>query len=242
MNHLDSWELYFISQTVWGLQVQDGTLRSLWGTDPKSQSGKPGHTGVFATKVGSHNIKRLLLKETKYLKWRNIVLFYVWEDTRVCVPWNPSFDLHLSCLGPCFLTLRPSGCTTPWLPRWAASWRASVPTVSLSALTGREAVMWWLEGCDILCLLTRRWHFPSAVWEKPGASSVCWCTGSVFCPQSGRNQVWLPVVPCSESLNLPEPCRAARRKCCPGMFPSTWCLRGLVGGQSCGHGAALWGH
>ena len=33
----------------------------------------------------SLDIKRLLLKKTRYPKVRNFVLFYVWEDARVCL-------------------------------------------------------------------------------------------------------------------------------------------------------------
>ena len=45
---------------------------------------EPGYLGHFARKTGSQNIKRsLLIKETRCVKLRNLVLFYVWEDSRV---------------------------------------------------------------------------------------------------------------------------------------------------------------
>ena len=39
------------------------------------------------------------LKKTSYPKWRNLVLFYVWEDAKVWACWNHSFDILLSYLG-----------------------------------------------------------------------------------------------------------------------------------------------
>ena len=55
-------------------------------------------------KPGSWNLKRLLLKKIRYLKWRNLALFYAWEDARVWAHWNHFLDMHLNCLGPvsCF--------------------------------------------------------------------------------------------------------------------------------------------
>ena len=63
-----------------------------------------GYIGVLQQSAGSLNIERLLLKKIKYLKLRNLMLFYTWEDARVWAHWNHSFDLHLSHLGPvsCF--------------------------------------------------------------------------------------------------------------------------------------------
>ena len=36
----------------------------------------------------------------RYLKLRNLALFYVWEDAKLWAHWNHSFDGHLSFLGP----------------------------------------------------------------------------------------------------------------------------------------------
>ena len=57
-------------------------------------------------------------------------LFYVWEDARVWAHWNPSFDMHLSYLGPEFCVF------TSWVPQG-----------SLQVL----AAVWWLlsGGCQI---------------------------------------------------------------------------------------------
>ena len=42
-----------------------------------------GYIGVLQQRAGSLNIERLLLKKIKYLKLRNLMLFYTWEDARV---------------------------------------------------------------------------------------------------------------------------------------------------------------
>ena len=42
----------------------------------------------------------LWIKKTRYLKLRNLALFYIWEDTKVWAHWNRSLHVHLSYLGP----------------------------------------------------------------------------------------------------------------------------------------------
>ena len=49
----------------------------------------------------SQNIKRLLLIKGKQIsQLMNLVLFYVWEDTRVLSSWKHFFDIHLNYLRP----------------------------------------------------------------------------------------------------------------------------------------------
>ena len=58
-----------------------------------------------------------LLKKTKYLKLRNLVLFCIWEDARVRAYWNHSFDMHLSYLVSISYVFSPWiywGCTIRW--------------------------------------------------------------------------------------------------------------------------------
>ena len=53
-------------------------------------------------------------KKTRHLKFKNSVLVYVWEDARLWVHWNHTFDVHLSSLWPAscsFLSQVPSGLT-----------------------------------------------------------------------------------------------------------------------------------
>ena len=69
-------------------------------------------------------------KKTRHLKFKNSVLVYVWEDARLWVHWNHTFDVHLSSLWPA-----------------SCSFLSQVP----SGLTVRP--LQWLDGCDILCLL-----------------------------------------------------------------------------------------
>ena len=64
---------------------------------------------------------------------RNLVPFYIWEDARVWAPWNHSFAVHFSHPGPVvcsFPSWVPSGCTV-----------------------GGGCRGWWLDDCNILCLL-----------------------------------------------------------------------------------------
>ena len=71
---------------------------------PKRQGEVPGYIEVLQQMTGHLNIKRLLLKKTRWPKSRNLALFYVWEAARVWVHWNHSFDTCLSFQGPvsCF--------------------------------------------------------------------------------------------------------------------------------------------
>ena len=71
------------------------------------------------------------LKKARRLKFRNLVLFYVWEDARVWTHWSRSFDVHLSSLGP-------GSCVfTTWVPQ--------------GLLWGVAAVWWLLDGrCSFL--------------------------------------------------------------------------------------------
>ena len=52
-------------------------------TAPRRRGGKPDNIGVLQQRTGSLNIRRLLLKQTRYPKLRNLVLFYAWEEARV---------------------------------------------------------------------------------------------------------------------------------------------------------------
>ena len=138
------------------LQVENYVLfgRQNWGFKPGSQPlGSErlllrGKGGAFTypimdiqeflrQKPGSWNLKRLLLKKIRYLKWRNLALFYAWEDARVWAHWNHSFDMHLDYMGPEYYfspSWIPLGCTVggdcsgwelgsgqPLSPSWVSS-------------------------------------------------------------------------------------------------------------------------
>ena len=124
--------------------------------------GEPGYVGVLQQRAGSVNVKRLLLiKKTRYVKLRNLVLFCVWEGARVWVHWNHSFDMHLS-------SLRPVSCVfTSWVSSgltvgracslMAARWQVFFPTWVPSGLTSSpQAGAAIADDCDVLCLLIRQ--------------------------------------------------------------------------------------
>ena len=113
------------------------------------------------------NIKRLpLIGETRYPKLRKLVLFYVWEDTRVWAHWNHSFLTHLSYLGPLscvFTAWVPPGLPTEpfralyreWLQSVAARWK-----VFFSFLSFLRTHQLTLEGCNHWWL----WHPCLLIW------------------------------------------------------------------------------
>ena len=113
-----------------GHSISDNSERLLWG----GKEGARIYRSFQNKRPGSWNIKRsLLIKENQMSQVQNLMLFYVWETARVRASWNHSFDMHLGYL-------EPVPCSFPsWVP-------------SRSPLGA--AVMWWLDGCNILCLLT----------------------------------------------------------------------------------------
>ena len=53
-------------------------------TQLRRRGEKSGYVEVLQQRAGNLSIKiSLLTKETRYLKLRNLALFYVWEDSRV---------------------------------------------------------------------------------------------------------------------------------------------------------------
>ena len=86
----------------------------------------------------------------------DLVLFFVWENARVWVHWNHSFDMHLSYLGPVscsFPSWVPSGCTTgdgtvaeglaaPWFSSWVPSGPLS-GQVMTDRLMATASFGWW---------------------------------------------------------------------------------------------------
>ena len=63
------------------------------------------------------------------LQLRNLALFSIWEDARVWVHWNHSFDKHLSYLGArilCFLTLNPLSLSSWWRLQRLRTWQWAV--------------------------------------------------------------------------------------------------------------------
>ena len=108
-----------------------------------------GYVGVLQQRAGSRNIKRLLLiKETRYVNLRNLVLLYVWEVARVWVHWNHSFDMHLSSQGPAsciFSSWVSSGLTIgSGCSLMAARWQVLFPSWVPSGLTLEGCNCWWL--------------------------------------------------------------------------------------------------
>ena len=128
------------------------------------ESGALGYTGVLQQRVGSGNIKRLVLKKTGNPNVRNFVLFYVWEDARVWAHWNHSFDIPQLSGASILCFYIPSHHKECW--KSAGCYTADIPFPSwvLSGLTSSplvEAAM--SDDSDILCLLIRQEIFPFLV-------------------------------------------------------------------------------
>ena len=89
----------FIWQQNWGLKPKTQYLRWLWVTAPRGKGGARVYSS-FCNKdqvVGTWS-DYCWLEETRYLKLKNLVLFFVWKDARVWTHWNYSFDMHFSYL------------------------------------------------------------------------------------------------------------------------------------------------
>ena len=127
-----SWGLYFIQWKFLELQARDSISSNLERTPLRRWGEEPDYREVLQQRAGRLNIKRLLLKTTRYPKLWNLVLSMGrWKS------WNHSFDIHFTYLGTvsyfqilCFprahhLTIR-GGCHCRWLS-WtiqkAESWR-----------------------------------------------------------------------------------------------------------------------
>ena len=130
---------------------------------------------------GSQNLKRVpLIKENQTSQVKEFNDFLCMGGYKRLAHWNHSFDMHLSSLGPvsCFSpSWVPSGCNVwlvggggrlQWLRAW--QWAACLsPAWVPSMLTVPVAVMWWLDGCNILCLVI--WHtiFFIHIWFRRGS-------------------------------------------------------------------------
>ena len=133
---------------------------SLWDTVPKRQQGEPGYMGVFATKTSSQNTQRLLwIKENQISQVKEF-------STLLCTGRCKSLDSLKS-----FLWCAPYLCRANTLCFLILSflrvYRWGLTTVSddlmagnimflsrvPSGLTIRAALTWWLDCCNIFCLL-----------------------------------------------------------------------------------------
>ena len=79
------------------------------------------------------------------------VLFYVWEDSKVCANWNHSFDVHLNYAEPVSCVLpawNPSGCTVvSGCNVWGLGHQQLVsfhPEFPQGSPSG-DTVAWWLQ-------------------------------------------------------------------------------------------------
>ena len=136
------------------------SLSGDWGSEEATGGGE-GYTGGFATRPGSWNIKRLLLiKENWISQVKEFSAFLPRERCKSLGLLKPSFDLHLSSLGPasCVLSSRvPSGSTEVGEQQWlracqqAGSLFVSISSALRPRLRG-AGMWWWLDDCSILCL------------------------------------------------------------------------------------------
>ena len=121
---LKSWELYFGDITE-NYNLRGNLADSYEGLIQRGREGTRIYRGVFAEKkkwkkTMSSTIKRLLLiTKNRFPKLMILVVFYVWEVSRVWAHWNYSFAMHLNYLGPvaCFLHPEsPQGVPAPVAP------------------------------------------------------------------------------------------------------------------------------
>ena len=114
----------------------------------------------------------------QYLKLRNLVVFYVWEDAVVWAHWNHSFDIYLT-------SLEPVSCVfTSWLSRltvehdcglMAARWQVFFPSWVPSGLRiDGSCSHWWLwdplftdRAGNILLLNSIRWMYHNLFIYSP---------------------------------------------------------------------------
>ena len=87
---------------------------------------------------GAVRLHKKILRKTRYLKLRNLVLFCVWEGVSVWAYWNHSFHLHLSSLGP-------------------ASWFFLVPSL-LGVTVG--------SGCSLMAAKSQASFFLGPLWAQ----------------------------------------------------------------------------
>ena len=109
----------------------------------------------FATKGRKSEHQRYFceLKKTRYLKLRNLALFYIWKDARVWAHWNHSFPMHLSCLEPVSCNISHPDIFSSHCREWLQSNGCQMVQVFfLSALEGWNR--WWL------------WHPYVLIWQK----------------------------------------------------------------------------
>ena len=96
------------------------------------------------------------LKKTRHLKLMNVALFHLWEGENHWACWNHSFDRHLSYLRSVSPSWVFSGCTSGERLQWLDGSVVNILFLSWvpSGLTVWVAVLGWLDGCNILSLLT----------------------------------------------------------------------------------------
>ena len=113
----------------------------------------------------------------------NLELFYIWKDARVWALWNcyaPQLSgasvLYVLILS-LFRALLWSGASV------ADGLMAGILVLAwiLSGLIYVEAVMWWLDGCNILCLLI--WQATFFIQNGCGTDYLLWLEGALdTCP------------------------------------------------------------
>ena len=67
--------------------------KALWDCSEEAKE-EPEYIGVLQQKPGCQNIKKLLLKKTRYLKLMTLARFYVWEDASRH-SWKSFLGMHL---------------------------------------------------------------------------------------------------------------------------------------------------
>ena len=123
------------------------------------------------------------LKKTRYLKLIHSALFSIWVNAGVWSHWNPSFDMHLSDLGPvshfCILCFLSSGLTMGSDCSLMATWWYSfLPEFPEGSPTPPSKVAVITDDEDIFCLLiwqevlnvsikSKTKPLPNFFWLKP---------------------------------------------------------------------------
>ena len=82
-----------LSGRLWGYTWEAMAQKALWDCSEEAKE-EPEYIGVLQQKPGCQNIKKLLLKKTRYLKLMTLARFYVWEDASRH-SWKSFLGMHL---------------------------------------------------------------------------------------------------------------------------------------------------
>ena len=158
---------------VWFLSQEDpleegmATISSIpawripWTEEPR------GLQSMGSQRIGHNWATKTHFFSPRHFKLMNLAFLYVWEDAEVWAHWNHSFDIHLSYLGQHSVFSHPESPQKLWQVA-AVAGGLMVGILFLSwiplEVTIEAAIIWWLDGVNILCLLIQQATFFH--WQK----------------------------------------------------------------------------